>query len=207
MSHQGVRLPAVSSGPWAPAYRTRLQSEKRSSRRNSKLDSPIEERRRCAWVTDELLRVYHDEEWGTRPQTDAEWFEAIILETFQAGLSWKTILTKREAFRAAFARFDPSRVAEFTPIDVERLMHDAGIVRNRKKIEATLTNARIAVAKVREFGSLQAFFTGLEQDDRDVLVELQSTFRAVGQTTAQSIADATGLRKLPHDAVCWMHGS
>jgi len=99
---------------------------------------------RCAWAGDDpLMQAYHDEEWGV-PQHDARMlWEMLMLEGFQAGLSWITVLKKREAFRRAFAGFDPKKVARFTAADVERLMADAGIIRARAKIEATIQGARI----------------------------------------------------------------
>ena len=104
---------------------------------------------RCFGAGDPLYEAYHDEEWG-RPVADSpderELFERVCLEGFQAGLSWITVLRKRDAFRAAFAGFDPAVVAEFGDDDVTRLMADAGIVRNRLKIEATVTNARALLA-------------------------------------------------------------
>jgi len=102
------------------------------------------DRPRCAWArSDPLLRAYHDAEWGV-PQRDARMlWETLMLEGFQAGLSWITILRKREAFRAAFAGFDPAAVARFDAADIERLMADPGIVRARAKIEATIRGARI----------------------------------------------------------------
>ena len=96
---------------------------------------------------------YHDEEWGVQVDDDVELFERLALESFQAGLSWATILRKRDAFRAAFAGFDPSVVAAFGDDDVARLMADAGIVRNRAKIEATIGNARVVLALAAEAGS------------------------------------------------------
>ncbi len=99
---------------------------------------------RCAWAEgDPLMQAYHDEEWGV-PQHDPRMlWEMLMLEGFQAGLSWITVLRKREAFRAAFTGFDPRKVARFGPADVERLMGDAGIVRARAKIEATIRGAQI----------------------------------------------------------------
>jgi DNA-3-methyladenine glycosylase I len=100
---------------------------------------------------------YHDEEWGVPVHDDAHLFELLILEGAQAGLSWITILRKREAYRRAFARFDPARVARFTTARVERLMADAGIVRNRLKIEGTIRNARAFVQVQREAGSFDRY--------------------------------------------------
>ena len=101
---------------------------------------------RCWWADgDELYRRYHDEEWGVPIGDDRTLFELLCLEGFQAGLSWITILRKRDALRRAFARFDPEVVASFGPADVERLMADASIIRNRAKVEATVGNARAAL--------------------------------------------------------------
>src|SRR6516165_1920447 len=100
-------------------------------------------KRRCGWVGNERLMIaYHDEEWGRPTHDDRRLFEFLLLEGAQAGLSWRTILNKREAYRAAFARFDPRRVARFGSRDVARLLADAGIVRNRMKIDAAIANAR-----------------------------------------------------------------
>ena len=101
---------------------------------------------RCAWAGDDpLMRAYHDEEWGV-PQHDSRMlWEMLMLEGFQAGLSWITVLKKRQSFRAAFADFDPARVARFGAKDVERLMADAGIIRARAKIDATIAGAKIYV--------------------------------------------------------------
>lgn len=118
---------------------------------------------RCPWaLTPGPMQDYHDTEWGVPPTTgdhEATYFERLTLEAFQSGLSWSTILAKRENFRAAFAGFDPEAVAEFGPDDEARLMADAGIVRNRLKVAATITNARATVA-LREAGGLEAFVLG-----------------------------------------------
>ncbi|MEO1291213.1 MAG: DNA-3-methyladenine glycosylase I [Pseudomonadota bacterium] len=114
---------------------------------------------RCWWCGDDPLYVaYHDTEWGRPVHDDTRLFEKICLEGFQSGLSWLTILRKREGFRAAFAGFDIDTVAAFTDADVERLLQDAGIVRHRKKIESTINNAR-AAQRLRDVeGSLSAYF-------------------------------------------------
>ena len=103
------------------------------------------------------MLAYHDQEWGVPVHDDTELFERLALESFQAGLSWQTILNKREAFRAAFRGFDPSTVAAFDDDDRARLMADAGIVRNRAKIDATIENARVMLALAAEFGSFEAY--------------------------------------------------
>jgi DNA-3-methyladenine glycosylase I len=100
-------------------------------------------RTRCRWAGDDpLMRAYHDREWGVAEHDSRALWEKLMLDGFQAGLSWRTILNKRDAFRKAFAGFDPKRVARFGPADIERLLGDAGIVRSRAKIEATIGGAR-----------------------------------------------------------------
>jgi DNA-3-methyladenine glycosylase I len=114
--------------------------------------------RRCAWCqSSPAYRDYHDREWGFPVDDDTRLFEKLCLEGFQAGLSWLTILNKREAFRRAFAGFDAARVARFGARDVERLLGDAGIVRHRGKIESTINNARRLLELRAEFGSLSAY--------------------------------------------------
>jgi DNA-3-methyladenine glycosylase I len=112
---------------------------------------------RCLWARSPAMIEYHDREWGVPVHDDRVLFEFITLEGAQAGLSWETILAKREAYRRAFAGFDPARVARFTPARRAKLMRDAGIVRNRLKIESTVTNAAAFLAVQREFGSFDRF--------------------------------------------------
>jgi DNA-3-methyladenine glycosylase I len=114
--------------------------------------------KRCWWPgEDELYIRYHDEEWGRPVVDDRRLFEKICLEGFQSGLSWITILRKRDNFRKAFRNFDPAAVARFTARDVQRLLKDAGIIRHRGKIESTINNARRVIELRREFGSLAAY--------------------------------------------------
>jgi len=119
---------------------------------------------RCWWAPpdDALYSDYHDREWGFPVADDRRLFEKLCLEGFQSGLSWRTILAKRDAFRAGFATFDFERVARFTSRDVERLVNDAGIVRHRGKIESVRNNAKRARDVVAEFGSLAAYFWRFE---------------------------------------------
>jgi DNA-3-methyladenine glycosylase I len=116
-------------------------------------------KRRCHWAPpdDPLYTAYHDREWGVPVHDDRKLFEFLILEGAQAGLSWSTILHKRENYRKAFARFDPKKVARFTGKDVARLLKDAGIVRNRLKIESSLSNAKAYLAVQKEFGSFDKY--------------------------------------------------
>jgi DNA-3-methyladenine glycosylase I len=113
---------------------------------------------RCPWCGSDPLYVdYHDREWGTPVHDEARHFEFLLLETQQAGLSWITILRKREAYRKAFKGFDPEKVARFRPTDIDRLLLDASIVRNRRKLEAAVTNARSFLAVAEEFGSFDSW--------------------------------------------------
>ena len=116
-------------------------------------------RRRCGWAEggDDLYARYHDEEWGRPSRDDRHLFEMIILEGAQAGLSWITILRKRENYRRAFNGFDPRKMAKYDARRIERLMRDAGIVRNRLKIESAIANARAFLAVQKEFGSFARF--------------------------------------------------
>jgi DNA-3-methyladenine glycosylase I len=113
--------------------------------------------RRCPWARTPLDIRHHDEEWGVPCHDDRALFEMLILEGAQAGLSWSTILSKRENYRRAFASFDPSAVARFKAKDVRRLLADPGIVRNRAKVEAAITNARAFLAVQREFGTFDRY--------------------------------------------------
>jgi DNA-3-methyladenine glycosylase I len=127
----------------------------------------IAPRPRCWWSgaeganPDPLMVAYHDEDWGVPVESDTELFERLALESFQAGLSWSTILRKRESFGVAFDGFDPDVVAAYGPAEVERLMADAGIVRNLAKIEATIGNARALLATRDEFGSFAAYLASI----------------------------------------------
>jgi DNA-3-methyladenine glycosylase I len=118
----------------------------------------------CTWPGgDPLMQQYHDMEWGVPLHDDQKLFEFMVLDAFQAGLSWRTVLYKRDAFRKAFADFKPVRVARFKEEDVERLMQDAGIIRNRQKIVATINNAQRFLEVQKEFGSFAPYiwsFTG-----------------------------------------------
>jgi len=112
---------------------------------------------RCAWATTPLGIAYHDAEWGVPVHDDRVHFEFLLLEGAQAGLSWETILRKRDAYRRAFAGFDPAKVARFTPAAIRKLMKDDGIVRNQLKLDSAVTNARAFLAVQREFGSFDAY--------------------------------------------------
>jgi DNA-3-methyladenine glycosylase I len=157
-------------------------------------------RSRCAWASadgpspDPLMIAYHDDEWGTPVADDIELFERLALESFQAGLSWSTILRKREAFRAAFAGFDPVAVARFDDADVERLMGDAGIVRNRAKILATIGNARAFLATAEEFATFGGYLASVVPPPPKRL-PADTTFGSIPATTADSDRLSADLRR------------
>ena len=115
---------------------------------------------RCSWARTPLMIAYHDTEWGVPAHDDRILFEFLTLEGAQAGLSWETILRKRESYRDAFANFDPARVARFTPAGVERLLRNPGIVRNRLKVVSTVQNAKAFRAVQKEFGSFDSYIWG-----------------------------------------------
>jgi DNA-3-methyladenine glycosylase I len=157
---------------------------------------------RCTWAAREPLISYHDEEWGVPVHDDRVLFEFLILEGMQAGLSWDTILKKRDAFRSAFARFDPAKVARFTARDVARLMNDAGIVRNRAKIEAAITNAKAFLALAKEFDSFDRYVWKFE-DQEALSKDLKKRgFRFVGPTIMEAFMQAVGMRN-DHDPDCY----
>ncbi|WP_137119962.1 DNA-3-methyladenine glycosylase I [Segeticoccus rhizosphaerae] len=146
---------------------------------------------RPVWASvDPMLRDYYDTEWGMPVRDERGMFERISLEAFQSGLSWATILRKRPAFREAFADFDPDAVAAFTEADTERLMADAGIVRNRRKIEATITNARATVDLRNEEGLVDFVWSF-----RPERTPAPRTYAEVPTTSPESVALSKALRK------------
>jgi DNA-3-methyladenine glycosylase I len=181
---------------------------------------------RCGWVPegDAIYVAYHDEEWGVPSHDDRHLFELLVLEGAQAGLSWSTILRKREGYRRAFARFDAQTVDGFGERDVERLLGDAGIVRNRLKIESAIANARATLAARDELGTLDALlwsFVGGEplvnawrslgeipaetEESRAMSKELKRRgFRFVGPTICYAFMQAAGLVN-DHVVDCFRH--
>ena len=180
--------------------------------------------RRCAWATSSLDIAYHDAEWGSPVHDDRVFFEFLILEGAQAGLSWSTILNKRDNYRRAFAGFDVNKVSRFTPARVEKLMLDAGIVRNRLKIESTVTNAKAFRAVQREFGSFDRYIwqfvdgipvQGRRTAQRGVPASTPQSdamskdlkrrgFRFVGTTICYAFMQATGMVN-DHLVTCFRH--
>ncbi|MDV3136690.1 DNA-3-methyladenine glycosylase I [Mycobacterium sp. 29Ha] len=181
---------------------------------------------RCAWIDESrlspddfvLYRNYHDTEWGRPLRDSTALFERVTLEAFQSGLSWLIILRKRENFRRAFHQFDVERVARYRDRDVARLMEDAGIVRNRAKIEATIANARAVADLDVDFGELLWSFAPPPRPRPGAMADVpavtpESTamakelkrrgFRFVGPTTAYALMQATGMVD-DHTADCWV---
>ncbi len=151
---------------------------------------------RCSWHgSNELYRHYHDKEWGRPVADDRRLFEKICLEGFQSGLSWFTILRKRENFRAAFDGFDFNKVAKYTEKDVERLLDDAGIVRHRGKIVSTINNAKRAQEMAKEAGSLAAWFWRFEPQARDRPARIDRATLMVNPTTPVSTLISKELKK------------
>lgn len=163
---------------------------------------------RCPWGNDPAMVAYHDTEWGKELRGDRELFERMSLEAFQSGLSWAVILRKRERFREAFADFDPEAVAAFGDADIERLLADAGIVRNRMKIEAIISNARTLLALDDSFSELLWSFAPPAKPAPKSYAEVPATtpeaiemakalkkqgFRFFGPTTAYALMQATGM--------------
>lgn len=179
---------------------------------------------RCAWCEkDDLYRKYHDEEWGIPVYEDSKLFEFLLLETFQAGLSWHTILKKREGFQSAFDNFDYQKIANYSEDKIQELLLDAGIIRNQLKIRSAVSNAQAFMKVQEEFGSFSkyiwAFVDGKPIDNnRKSLSEIPATtplsdviskdlkkrgFKFVGSTVIYAQMQATGMVN-DHVADCWI---
>ena len=182
---------------------------------------------RCGWAGDDPLMIsYHDEEWGVPVRDDRKLFEYLVLEGAQAGLSWRTVLRKREGYRRAFQGFDPERVARYGEKDVARLLSDPGIIRNRAKVASAVGNARLVIAVRAEFGSFCAYlwrFVGNRPIGNRfrTLSELPSTsreseamsrdltrrgFRFVGPTICYAFMQAVGMVN-DHLVTCFRHAA
>ena len=179
----------------------------------SRAEGTSDRRTRCGWAKTDLSIAYHDTEWGVPVHDDRRFFEFITLEGAQAGLSWETILKKRDGYREAFLDFDPAKVARLTPKTVERLMQNERIVRNRMKIESTVGNAKAFLKVQDEFGSFDAYVWRFVDGkpmvsprrsltevppktvESDVLSKdlLKRGFRFVGSTICYAFMQATGL--------------
>ncbi|HPF70446.1 MAG TPA: DNA-3-methyladenine glycosylase I [Candidatus Krumholzibacteria bacterium] len=182
--------------------------------------------KRCAWASDvsPLYEAYHDREWGVPVHDDRTWFEFLILEGAQAGLSWSTILNKRARYREVYDGFDPAKVARYGARKVAALLADPGIVRNRLKVAASITNAQAFLEVQREFGSFDAYIWGFMggrplQNVRRSLKDIPAStpesdalsrdlkrrgFRFVGSTICYALMQATGLVN-DHEVGCFRH--
>ena len=179
--------------------------------------------RRCHWTKTELAIAYHDREWGVPVHDDRTLFEFLILEGAQAGLSWETILRKRENYRAAFDNFDPRKVARYDPRRVEKLLNNAGIVRNRLKINSAIQNARAFLEIQKEFGSFDAYVWQFVKGKplkrkRNDLIQARTSdsdalsrdlsrrgFKFVGSTICYSFMQAVGMVN-DHEPTCFRYG-
>jgi DNA-3-methyladenine glycosylase I len=177
------------------------------------MNSPNADRVRCRWATSEVNIPYHDEEWGVPVHDDRTWFEFLTLEGAQAGLSWDTVLKKRDRYRRVFANFDPKKIARFDAKKKKALLADPGIIRNRLKIGSTITNAQAFLKIQKEFGSFDNYIwrfvngkplqTNLRSQDKipastavsdTISKDLQKRgFRFVGSTIVYALMQATGL--------------
>ena len=183
----------------------------------------MENKTRCSWCEkDDLYRDYHDNEWGTPVYEDDKLFEFLVLETFQAGLSWHTILKKRDNFRKAFDQFNYKKIAQYGDAEIERLMQDAGIIRNGLKIKGTITNAIAFMETQKEFGSFSNYIWGFTDGNpidnnpktlkdvpavneiSDVLSKdlKKRGFKFVGSTVVYAHMQATGMVN-DHVEECW----
>lgn len=195
-----------------------------SATRHSSIDGVPDGRVRCGWARKPLDIAYHDLEWGVPVHDDRVWFEFLMLEGAQAGLSWSTILAKREAYRKAFAGFDPVKVARFRPARMETLLLNPGIVRNRLKVASAPINAKAFMAIQKEFGSFDNFIWALAggspkvnawkklsqvpvktpESDRLSRELLSRGFKFVGSTICYAFMQATGLVN-DHLVECFRH--
>jgi DNA-3-methyladenine glycosylase I len=188
------------------------------------VSTATDKRVRCPWASNERSVAYHDEEWGVPVHDDRVWFEFLILEGAQAGLSWDTILQKRARYRRVFSGFDPAKVARFDAAKVRALLRDPGIVRNRLKIKATIANARAFLQLQKEFGSFDAYiwkfiggapicncWSAMKQVPAKTPLSialskdlLKRGFRFVGPTICYAFMQATGLVN-DHLVICFRH--
>jgi len=149
--------------------------------------------RRCFGDGDPVMERYHDWEWGVPTHSDADHYELLVLEGAQAGLSWRTVLHRREAYKMAFSGFDPAKVAEYTPETVDHLLSDAGIIRNRRKVESAIGNARAFLRVQDEYGSFDEYIWGFV-GHKPVMNEFTDWSQAASETDA-SVAMSRDLKR------------
>lgn len=165
------------------------------------------DKERCAWVADDPLAIqYHDEEFGEAIENDDDLFERLSLEIFQAGLNWRLILKKRAAIRRAFAGFAIDTVAAFDESHILRLLKEKDIIKNRRKILATIENAKRVQGLISEYGSFAAFIGELRGNQDEMYRELRKRFVFVGPTVAESFLQSIGKIEPMHEPDCWKYG-
>lgn len=184
------------------------QAQSAARARRVKPVDPGDGRQRCKWAaTDPMLAAYHDREWGAPIRTDAGHLERMALEVFQCGLSWKIVLVKRDALRDRFDGFDVQRVARFDKRRIERLCNDAAIIRNRAKIEATVSNARVFIELAEQHGSYVKWLKGLDASTPRAIAALyplfRTTFKFMGPETTKCYLMGMGKIAAAHDKGCW----
>ena len=163
------------------------------------------EKNRCAWCgNDSLLSEYHDREWGKPIKDDNKLFERITMEVFQAGLSWKIILIKREAFKKAFVGFDIKKVAKFKEPQISKLLDDKSIIRNHRKIYATIYNANSIMKIQKEYGSFYNFIKKLDTN-ADLVKQMKMHFKFMGKETTTCFLMGCGRIKPHHDKNCFLY--
>ena len=168
-----------------------------------------ENKTRCWWCGEDPIYInYHDTEWGVPLRDDLKLFEMLILEGFQAGLSWITVLKKRENFRRAFFKFNPNKMAKMTEEDIDRLMQDPGIIRNRLKIQAARTNAKAYLEVKKEFGSFSEYLWQFT-DNKTLVSKIRPTQKTIRATSAESDTMSKDLKKrgfkFVGSTICYAH--
>jgi DNA-3-methyladenine glycosylase I len=170
------------------------------------VEGDVAQRQRCRWAQDDpLLAQYHDEEWGEAPENDNGYFEVMMLEIFQAGLSWRTVLNRREGLRQAFAGFSIPVVANFTEHEVDHLMQDERIIRHRQKVVAVIFNARAFQAIQRHTGSFRNWLNAMPPDPDLIYRTLRPHLRFFGPTVCRSFLEAVGKIPVEHEPECWKY--
>jgi DNA-3-methyladenine glycosylase I len=161
---------------------------------------------RCSWANkNKFLADYHDNEYGLRINDDKLYFERLILELFQAGLSWETILKKRADFNRAFDGFDFYKIARYSTKKIDSLMNDPSIIRNRRKIDATIFNAKKFIEIVKEYSSFDKFMHTLPIADRDKVLKIfKHNFKFMGPLIVEEFMMSTGFWEVRHDEACFM---
>ncbi|MBM4435640.1 MAG: DNA-3-methyladenine glycosylase I [Actinobacteria bacterium] len=194
-------MPSRAPAAEAPKGRAKLR---KAATRQDLTRTPRAALTRCAWAdTDPELAAYHDTVWGERPASDDAYFERMMLEVFHAGLNWKLVWNKRDGIRAAFRDFNIRKLANLTPREIDGLLADPRIIRNRKKIEATVTNARTILDLQDEHGSFAAFLNALPAGEGPKLAVLKRTFKFLGPGVGRSFLHAAGLEPAPHHPYCF----